>query len=165
MIFKIFKEKKEAQNEKLEVFASLTGRVLDIENVPDEVFSKKMLGDGIAIEPSEGELTSPFDGKVKQVFSTGHALVLESRGIPFLIHVGIDTVKLKGEGFRLYVNEGDAVKKGQLLLTFDKELIFNKGFSLITPVIIPDMKRVKGIIKTDKKNVIKGVDVLLEVIL
>ncbi|MGB9840595.1 PTS sugar transporter subunit IIA [Thermovenabulum sp.] len=165
MIFNIFKEKKEAKNEKLLVFAPLTGKVLDIEKVPDEVFSKKMLGDGIALEPSEGELVSPFDGRVKQVFSTGHAIVLESMGIPLLIHVGIDTVNLKGEGFKLYAKEGENVKKGQVLLSFDREFIKKKGYSILTPVIIPDMKGAGRIIKAELEEVKRGENVILEVIL
>jgi len=77
--------------------APMSGKVINLSDLPDEVFARKMVGDGIAIEPSEGVVVAPFDGRVKQVFSTGHALVLESKeGLAVLIHIGLDTGKLKG---------------------------------------------------------------------
>lgn len=150
----------------VKIVAPMSGKVVELAEVPDKVFSAKMVGDGIAVEPSEGVVLSPFDGVVKQVFPTGHALVVESEeGLPLLIHIGIETVNLKGEGFKVIVSEGQAVKVGTPLVEFEMELIKGKGFPLISPLVIPEMGLVDKIKSSDFKEVRKGEDVLLEVFL
>lgn len=118
----------------------IQGTVVSLEKVPDEAFSSKAMGDGFAIEPSEGKVTAPFDGKVTHIMEKSkHALVLEHHtGVQVLIHVGINTVSLKGEGFNLHVQSGDTIKQGQLLLSFDMETIQQAGFPTITPFLVPD---------------------------
>lgn len=98
-----------------------------IDDVPDETFAGKMLGDGFAIEPTSNEIRSPINGEVAFVFETNHAVGLKaSNGLELLIHVGVDTVNLKGEGFTSHVKNGQTVKQGQLLLTVDFPTIATK---------------------------------------
>lgn len=122
----------------LVVTAPLSGRAVSLDRVPDEAFSQRMMGEGIAIEPTEGKVFSPFDGVVAHLIKSKHALVLEhDSGAQILIHVGMDTVSLKGEGFTPRVETGERVKTGQILLEFDIERIKAAGLSVITPVIVP----------------------------
>ncbi|HEH8251423.1 TPA: PTS transporter subunit IIABC [Staphylococcus aureus] len=119
------------------VHAPLTGEVTPLSEVPDQVFSEKMMGDGIAIKPSQGEVRAPFNGKVQMIFPTKHAIGLVSdSGLELLIHIGLDTVKLNGEGFTLHVEEGQEVKQGDLLINFDLDYIRNHAKSDITPIIV-----------------------------
>ncbi|HDG6193490.1 TPA: PTS transporter subunit IIABC [Staphylococcus aureus] len=119
------------------VHAPLTGEVTPLSEVPDQVFSEKMMGDGIAIKPSQGEVRAPFNGKVQMIFPTKHAIGLVSdNGLELLIHIGLDTVKLNGEGFTLHVEEGQEVKQGDLLINFDLDYIRNHAKSDITPIIV-----------------------------
>ena len=118
------------------VYAPISGKVVPLETVNDATFANKMLGNGCAIIPEDNKVYAPFDGTVKMFFNTGHAIGLESNdGTEILIHVGLDTVTLDGEGFTKIVKDGDMIKKGDLLLEFDLEKIKEKGFDLITPVI------------------------------
>ncbi|MEK8212191.1 sucrose-specific PTS transporter subunit IIBC [Paenibacillus sp. FSL L8-0463] len=117
----------------------LTGTLVALDQVPDPGFAGKQLGEGIAIEPSEGKVYAPFDGTVAHVIKKSkHAVILEhASGAQVLIHVGIDTVSLKGEGFVLHVETGEQVKAGQLLIEFDLDVIRAAGLSTVTPVIVP----------------------------
>ena len=113
------------------VHAPLTGEVTPLSEVPDQVFSEKMMGDGIAIKPSQGEVRAPFNGKIQMIFPTKHAIGLVSdSGLELLIHIGLDTVKLNGEGFTLHVEEGQEVKQ------VDLDYIRNHAKSDITPIIV-----------------------------
>ncbi|MBG3168307.1 PTS transporter subunit IIABC [Staphylococcus aureus] len=119
------------------VHAPLTGEVTPLSEVPDQVFSEKMMGDGIAIKPSQGEVRAPFNGKIQMISPTKHAIGLVSdSGLELLIHIGLDTVKLNGEGFTLHVEEGQEVKQGDLLINFDLDYIRNHAKSDITPIIV-----------------------------
>ncbi|WP_458120480.1 PTS sugar transporter subunit IIA [Paenibacillus sp. Z6-24] len=130
---------KKNKTQTIDIPAPITGKAVDLSNVPDPAFAQKMMGQGIAIEPTEGKVFAPFDANVAQMFKTKHAIMLEhSSGVQILIHVGVDTVSLKGEGFQAHVATGDQVKKGQLLLEFDIAQIQAAGYPVITPVIIPD---------------------------
>ncbi|WP_337960821.1 PTS sugar transporter subunit IIA [Caloramator sp. mosi_1] len=107
-MFSFFKKK----NNAIELNAHMVGNVVELANVPDEVFASKMLGDGLAIEPTEGVLYSPCDAEVVQVFPTKHAVGLKTKeGLEILLHIGIDTVQMQGEGFEAFVKEGDKVKR------------------------------------------------------
>ncbi|GIP22770.1 sucrose-specific PTS transporter subunit IIBC [Paenibacillus sp. J22TS3] len=123
----------------LEVSAPITGTVVPLETVPDPAFAQKHMGEGIAIEPSEGKAVAPFDGTVALVMDKSkHAIILEHEsGVQILIHIGINTVSLKGNGFTTHVQTGDQVKAGQLLIEFDIEAIRAAGLPLITPVLVP----------------------------
>ncbi len=131
---------------RVSLLAPLKGRSLPLEEVPDEVFSQKFMGDGFAIDPSEGRVLAPVDCEVVQVFRTGHAVgLLHSSGLEILIHVGIDTVKLQGEGFSPAVKVGQKLKAGDLILEFDLKGVGSKAKSLITPVVVTNMDKVASI--------------------
>lgn len=115
----------------------LSGKIIPLNEIPDETFSSGMLGDGIGIEPSEGRLYAPADGRIETIFHTKHAVFIKTPlGAEVLIHVGKDTVALNGEHFTAYVESGDTVKRGQLILEFDMDSIKSKGYELITPMTI-----------------------------
>lgn len=128
----------EKSAEKTEVlYSHLNGTVVALEDVEDEVFSSKMLGDGIAVEPSEGKLYAPCDGTVSMVFDTKHAInIVSSSGCEILLHIGIDTVKLNGACFEAHVSDGQEIQTGDLLISFDMEEIKKAGYKLTTPMII-----------------------------
>lgn len=129
------------------LFNPIEGEIVKLADVPDEVFSGKLLGDGFAVKPSDNKVYAPVDGELKVVFPTKHAVaIVTEEGLEVLVHVGIDTVNLNGEGFTTYVNQGDKVKKGDLLMSFDAKVIEEKAKSLISPVIITNMSEVKEIV-------------------
>lgn len=115
----------------------VSGRIIPIENVNDDVFSGKILGDGVAVELTDGKVVSPFDGEIVSVAETKHAYGIKSDdGTEILIHIGLDSVKLEGNGFDSKVNVGDRVKKGQLVCEVDLDVLKQKGISVVTPVIV-----------------------------
>lgn len=119
------------------VYSPLKGESVLLADVPDETFAAEVLGKGAAVEPSEGRVVAPADGEVSTLFDTHHAIGLTlDNGMELLVHIGINTVELKGEGFKAHVSEGDRVSRGQTLITFDMDLIRGKGYKLITPVIV-----------------------------
>lgn len=133
-------EKQEEKIEELEesekISNPITGKIIELSDVPDQVFRSGMMGGGFAIDPSECKVYAPFDGEIISIFDTKHAIGLKSKqGVELLIHVGIDTVELKGEHFNLLKQAGDQIKQGELILEFDGEAIKQAGYSLITPVI------------------------------
>ena len=124
---------------KWSVYAPLNGKAVALDQVPDEVFSGKVLGDGVGIIPSDGKVYSPVNGEISSVAETLHAYGFSSEdGLEILVHVGLDTVALKGEGFKSYVNEGDKVRVGDLVAEVDLELLKAKGINPITPVLVCD---------------------------
>ena len=130
-------EKTGAGSASMELFAHMNGTVVPLEEVKDDAFSQKVLGEGVAIEPEEGKLYSPCDGKIEMVFDTRHAITLVSEeGCEILLHIGIDTVKLGGKYFDVHVSDGQEVRKGDLLASFDLEGIRNEGYQTTTPMII-----------------------------
>lgn len=139
----------------------LTGALLTLEQVPDQTFSQKILGDGFAIDPQGAQVLSPFDGQVSSLIPTHHAIgITSNEGFETLIHVGIDTVKMKGEGFVAHVKEGDRITRGQILISFDLNKIKDRGFSTITPIIFTQSDDWAWKIPVDKKWVSEG-DALL----
>lgn len=117
--------------------APLAGRALPLTAVNDAVFSQKVMGDGLAIQPSEGKVYAPFDGEVASLFETKHAIgLMGDNGMELLIHIGIDTVNLQGQYYDAHVKVGDRVKKGDLLISFDKDAIEKAGYETVTPVIL-----------------------------
>ncbi|QUG43009.1 PTS glucose transporter subunit IIA [Psychrobacillus sp. INOP01] len=122
---------------KVQVFSSLNGQVIPLEQVPDPVFSQKMMGEGVAIMPTGGDVVAPIDGTVVLISKTKHAIGIRTKDdTEVLIHVGLETVTLKGEGFTLFVNEGDVVSMGQKLMAVDWDFIKDKVPSIITPIVI-----------------------------
>lgn len=120
------------------LYAPVVGNAVPVTEVPDPTFAECMLGNGIAIIPSEGKVVAPCDATVDSMFETGHAvsLVAASNGAEILIHVGLDTVMLKGKHFTIHCKSGDQVKKGDLLIEFDNEAIKAEGYNTITPVLV-----------------------------
>ncbi|EPH0090879.1 PTS beta-glucoside transporter subunit IIABC [Pluralibacter gergoviae] len=132
-----------------DILAPLSGDVIALDAVPDATFASGLIGAGAAIIPSEGRVVAPFHGEVSSLFSTKHAIGLLSRsGIEVLIHVGIDTVKLNGEHFTACVKEGDTVKPGDLLITFDIRAITDAGYDLTTPVLVSNSDSYSGLENT-----------------
>jgi maltose/glucose-specific phosphotransferase system IIC component/glucose-specific phosphotransferase system IIA component len=128
-------DKKESRTEIL--CSHLNGNIIKLEDVEDEAFSSKVLGEGIAVEPSEGKLYAPCNGKVEMVFGTKHAInIVSSDGCEILLHIGIDTVKLNGQFFEAHVSDGQKINKGDLLITFDIDGIKKAGYKTTTPMII-----------------------------
>ncbi|HFD0862079.1 TPA: beta-glucoside-specific PTS transporter subunit IIABC [Enterococcus faecium] len=122
------------------VGSPMNGEFVLLENINDATFAQKLLGDGVAIVPSEGKVYSPVNGTVQVMFKTGHAIgLLSDNGDELLIHVGMDTVKLEGRGFSPKVKDGDKATKGQLLLEFDRELLIKEGFDITTPIIVTNL--------------------------
>ncbi|GAA0137131.1 sucrose-specific PTS transporter subunit IIBC [Paenibacillus sp. YSY-4.3] len=117
----------------------ISGKLMALEEVPDPAFAQKHMGEGFAVEPSEGKVFAPFDGEVAHIMNKSkHAVILaHESGMQLLIHIGINTVSLKGEGFTTHAQTGDTVKAGQLLIEFDVDAIQQAGLSTVTPVIIP----------------------------
>jgi sugar PTS system EIIA component len=130
------------------MIAPMKGKIIDITEVPDAVFAQKYVGDGVAIYPTEGKVYSPVNGEIVLMAETGHAIGIRTKeGIEIIIHVGLDTVAMKGEGFENFINEGEKVKTGQLLLNFDLELVKERAKSTVSPVIISNMEVVEQIEK------------------
>lgn len=124
------------QTEK-EICSPVCGEVTELSEIPDPTFASGALGEGVGVRPSEGKVYAPFDGTVATVFDTKHAIGLESEDqIELLVHVGLETVSLNGAPFTVYVESGQKVKEGDLLLEFDMEQIKAAGLETITPIII-----------------------------
>lgn len=141
----------------LEIASPIKGRVLKLESIQDAAFASGVLGKGAAILPEEGKVYAPADGVVSALFPTLHAIGLETdMGAEILIHIGLDTVQLGGEGFTAMISQGDRVKKGQLLVTFDKEFIESKGFCMETPVLITNTDKFLDVVETGKGRVDQG---------
>jgi glucose PTS system EIICBA or EIICB component len=120
-----------------QITSPLSGTIIDLSQVPDEMFSQKMMGEGVAIDPSEGKVYSPCDGVIGTIFKTNHAVAIAAdNGVEILVHVGIDTVKMNGEGFKGFVKNGETVKRGQLLIEFDLNLVKARAKSHITPIVV-----------------------------
>ena len=143
------------------VYAPLTGKAVPLEQVPDPVFSEKVLGDGVAIIPEDGRIVSPVDGQIESVAETGHAYGFSTEdGLELLVHVGLETVSLKGECFKVHVKEGDQVKKGDLVAEVDLKYLAEKNINPITPVLIcsdiddQDLKCAEGGVEAGKTAVL-----------
>ncbi|TYS70807.1 PTS glucose transporter subunit IIA [Sutcliffiella horikoshii] len=158
MFKKLFGMKDTTQTQTEEVIlAPLSGKVTELSDVPDPTFSQKMMGDGLAIVPTEGEVVSPVDGEIVQFFHTGHAIGIRSlTGAEILIHVGLETVSMNGEGFEGHVKEGDKVKAGDKLITFNIDLIKEKAADIITPVVITNGENVDNLEKISSGDAVKG---------
>ena len=113
------------------------GRLIALENVKDDVFASGAMGKGFAIDITDNKIVSPFDGEVGACFPTGHAVGISNGDIEIIVHIGIDTVELKGEGFKPVIKVGDKVSKGQTLVEIDLDLIKAKGYDTTTMVVFP----------------------------
>ncbi len=123
----------------IKILSPLNGKAIPIEEVPDDVFAEKIMGDGVAIMPTDGAIYSPVDGTVATVAETLHAYGFETEdGVEMLVHFGLETVALEGKGFTSHVQEGDSVKVGQLVAEVDMDFLKEQGINTVTPVVICD---------------------------
>lgn len=162
MFFK--KKEQKNDNKKMELKAFVSGKVIPIEQVEDEVFSSKALGDGLAIEPESGVICAPCDAVVSVLNDDmKHAVGLTlGNGAQILIHEGIDTVNLQGEGFQVYVKEGEHVKTGQKLLQFDAGLIQEKGYKKTCILVLTETEGISHINCISGMDAIQGETVIIE---
>ncbi|MDD7305847.1 MAG: PTS glucose transporter subunit IIA [Peptoniphilaceae bacterium] len=144
------KDKQIGKTSSLYIYSPVKGEVIDIEEVKDPIFSKKIMGDGFAVIPKDKEITAPVDGKVEFIAETKHGISLKTKeGLELFIHLGIDTVNLKGEGFRMKVKKGDVLKVGDPICQYDIDFIKNKGFDTTVVLVITSLGDFKNM-KVDK---------------
>lgn len=150
---------------KAKVNSPLEGEVVPLQNVSDPTFVEGMMGKGIAIEPTKGNVVAPFDGTIVTFFSTKHAIGLRSEnGLELLIHVGLNTVNLEGKYFEGHIEQGQEVKKGDLLITFDIEKIKDAGYPTITPIIVTNTFDYQDVVANEQFQQVKQGEELLEAI-
>ncbi|WP_404996387.1 PTS glucose transporter subunit IIA [Caldifermentibacillus hisashii] len=160
MLKKLFSK----SNTKLEkIYAPITGNIIPLSEVPDPVFSEKMIGDGIAIIPSSGSIVSPVEGEVIQLYPTKHAIGIKSvEGIEILIHIGLNTVGLNGEGFETCIEVGKHVKLGDNLIHVDLKLLKEKNLDTVTLLVITNISEKKVKINSYASGTVNCGDQLLE---
>ena len=147
---------------KQSVASPIKGAVIPLSSVNDDAFAQGALGKGVAIEPSEGKAVAPFSGTVTTLFPTKHAIGLVSDdGMELLIHIGMDTVQLEGKHFEAHVKQGDKVKQGQTLVTFEMDAIKEAGFSLITPVVVVNTKDYLDLVETQESEIKCGDELIV----
>ncbi|EOD01118.1 sucrose-specific PTS transporter subunit IIBC [Caldisalinibacter kiritimatiensis] len=147
-------ETKEVKVNSQVIVSPMRGKAISIEEVPDNTFANKFLGDGIAIEPEDGLVVAPVDGTIAHIFETKHAIAIKTEtGVELLIHVGIDTVKMNGEGFEAFIKAGDKVKAGDKLLKVDLDLVKEKAKSTITPIVVTNTDNFESIEKLKEGKV------------
>ena len=148
----------------LRLLAPVSGKTVPIESVPDEVFAQKTVGDGIAIAPSSYVLCAPCAGTISTIHSAHHALTLSTAdGIDILMHIGLDTVMLKGDGFEVFVIKGQTVEAGQPLIAFSRETLESRGKSLLTEIVVASGEKTAGLKAFANRDVKVGKDTVLEV--
>ncbi|WP_042276501.1 PTS sugar transporter subunit IIA [[Clostridium] dakarense] len=164
-MFKKLKEKLgKKENKGILIGSPVEGESVSIKEVNDPTFSEEILGKGIAIKPSNGRVVAPVDGEITIMFKTKHAVSLVSEdGVEILIHVGLETVNLKGEHFKSYVDVGDKVKAGDLLVEFDLEKIKEAGYDTTTPIVICNTPEFSNILDI-KVGQVKKLDKVIEAI-
>lgn len=145
------------------IYAFADGISVPIEEVPDEVFSSKMMGDGIAIKPDRGEIYAPCNGTISMIMEHSlHALgIVSEDGVEVLLHIGIDSVELMGEGFQAHIKKGDTVKVGDPLISYDQELLVQKGINDISMLIIVEPKDNRIVSTFPNQEMKKGISELL----
>lgn len=143
--------------------APISGKVIGLEQVPDEIFSQKMAGDGIAVEAIGDLVVAPADGDLTFIFRTNHAFGMSlDNGVELLVHIGLDTVGLAGEGFERLVQEGKSVKAGEPIIRIDRNFVLERGCSLVSPVLITNVDSVRFLSQNIGESVKAGEDIVLE---
>lgn len=167
-MFQLFKKKEsevekieipelEADGEKIIICSPMEGEVVACSEIRDLTFREEMLGKAVAIIPNVGKVYAPADGKIEMLMDTLHAFSMTTTsGVEVMVHVGIDTVALKGKNFKAYIKEGDAVKRGDLVLEFDVETVTAAGYGVISPVIIYNSENYKEIERVIGKQIKVG---------
>lgn len=132
----------------------IAGRIVPLSAVSDETFAAGLLGDGVAVIPSGDRVVAPADAKVEAIFPTGHAVALRTAdGMDVLFHLGIDTVKLQGRHFKVLANEGDVVKRGDVLIEFDRAAIAFEGYDTTVPVLVRNTAEFSSLERVESKHV------------
>lgn len=148
--------------DKIKIYAAVTGKVIKLEDIPDDAFASGVIGYGAGVEPSINTLCAPCDGTIVKIADTKHAInFLSDEGVEILLHVGIDTVKLRGKHFKVLVEEGKKVKRGEALLNFDAAKIKNEGYSTITPIVICNSEDYSKIDVISKEKVTAGDEIII----
>lgn len=144
--------------------APIDGKVINLSQVPDKIFAHRIVGDGIAIQPTGNSIVSPASGRISLIFTTNHAFGMKlENGAEILVHIGIDTIDLKGNGFKRMVKEGSTVKAGKKIIEIDNNYIKNKGYSLITSVLITNMDIISYINYINLNSKVKaGKDIVIK---
>ncbi|MGY5268257.1 beta-glucoside-specific PTS transporter subunit IIABC [Paraclostridium bifermentans] len=154
---KVKEETKEVKSTKLEkeiVVSPIKGEVLNLSNIEDAAFSSGVLGQGVAIIPSDGKVVAPVDGVVTTLFPSLHAIgILSDEGVEVLIHIGLNTVQLEGRGFEACIKQGDRITKGQTILKFDIDVIKEAGYSVVTPIVVTNSSQFLDVVQTESKNI------------
>lgn len=153
----IKEETKEVKSTKLEkeiVVSPIKGEVLNLRDIEDAAFSSGVLGQGVAIIPSDGKVVAPVDGVVTTLFPSLHAIgILSDEGVEVLIHIGLNTVQLEGRGFEACIKQGDRITKGQTILKFDIDVIKEAGYSVVTPIVVTNSSQFLDVVQTESKNI------------
>lgn len=150
-----------AKDNSILIGAPTAGKLVSIKEVSDPTFSEEVLGKGAAIIPADGKFYAPVDGTISTIFPTGHAAAItSSEGVEILIHIGLDTVKLEGKHFTIHAEEGQEIKKGDLLLEADLDQIKAEGYDIITPVIICNSDEYSEIQMMEPGDAAQGDDIL-----
>lgn len=160
MAFNLFKKAK------LQIYAPVNGEIIPLEKVPDPVFSEKMMGEGVAVIPSKGNIHAPVKGMVTLIAATNHAIGIRAEdGTEILIHVGLETVALNGEGFKVSVQTGEKISVGQLLIEVDWEYIRKHAKSIVTPIVVTNSHDgKKKYTLANEKEGIQGQTVIMTVV-
>ena len=168
-LFDLFKKGNKGDETKQEfegkVVAPISGNILPLSEVPDEVFAQKMVGDGIAIEPTaSGVMLAPASGRVEKIFDTNHAFsIVTPAGIEIFVHFGMDTVQLEGKGFERIAEEGAVVKLGDPLIKYDYDFLKENAKSIITPVIISNPDEFGALNGVESGSAVAGETLVLDV--
>ena len=169
-LFDLFKKGNKGEEVKKEfdgkVIAPISGNLMPLSEVPDEVFAQKMIGDGIAIEPTaSGVMVAPASGRIEKIFDTNHAFsIVTPAGIEIFVHLGMDTVKLEGKGFERIAEEGAVVKAGDPIVKYDYDFLKANAQSIITPVIISNSDDYSSLNPVESGKAVAGDTLVLNVV-
>lgn len=154
---KVKEETKEVKSTKLEkeiVVSPIKGEVLNLSDIEDAAFSSGVLGQGVAVVPSDGKVVAPVNGVVTTLFPSLHAIgILSDEGVEVLIHIGLNTVQLEGRGFESFIKQGDRITKGQTILKFDIDVIKEAGYGVVTPIVVTNSSQFLDVVQTESKNI------------
>lgn len=144
----LFNKTSNLLSKKIKIFAPISGTIVNLKSVPDEVFSKKIIGDGIAINPSGKKIVAPISGTIGKIFKTMHAFsIISKEQIEIFVHFGIDTILLNGKGFKQIAQENQYVNIGETIIEYDLKFLNNHAKSVLTPIIISNIDQIKKIKK------------------
>lgn len=147
MGFLNFFTNKDKNSPRINIYAPISGEIVNLEEVPDVIFSEKIVGDGVAINPTSEWLVAPADGVITKIFDTNHAFAMTTtEGIDLFVHFGVDTVELKGDGFECFVKVGQKVKLGETILKANLAKIEQRAKSIITPIIITNTENIEHLL-------------------